>query len=84
MTLAQAAAKSWTRPLRARIEQVDEEVIGQDARPIGDTPFRPAAIGAEHPQAADEHRQFRPVSRSSCALSISASSGAMNCGPVLR
>ena len=67
-------------PLRAHVEQVDEEVVGQLARRLGeDAVLRAAGIGAEHAQAADQHGHLRRRQRSNCARSTSASSGAMNC-----
>ena len=47
-------------PSRAHVEQVDEEVVGELARPIGeDAVPRPAGIGAERPHAAEQHRHLR-------------------------
>ena len=47
-------------PLGAHVEQVHEEVVGQRPRPVGEdaVPGLPG-VGAEDPQAADEHRHLR-------------------------
>src|SRR6185312_10395431 len=48
------------RPLVTHVEQVDEEVVGQLTFLLGqDAVFRTARIGAEHAQAADQHRHLR-------------------------
>ena len=47
-------------PRRAHVEQVDEEVVGELARPVGeDAVLRAAVVGAEHAQAADQHGHLR-------------------------
>ena len=47
-------------PLRAHIEQVDEEVVGQRPRPLGEDAVGGApGVGAEHAQAADQNRHLR-------------------------
>ena len=44
----------------AGLQQVDEEVVGQHARTVGEDPQLGAAdVGAQHPQAADQHRHLR-------------------------
>ena len=51
-------------PFRAHVEQVDEEVVGQRPRLLGeDAVLGAAGIGAEHAQAADEHRHLRSGQR---------------------
>jgi len=61
--LAVAAFISAVRgrmPLRAHVEQVDEEVVGERAYLGGeDAVLGLAGIGAEHAQAADQHRHLR-------------------------
>jgi hypothetical protein len=56
--------------LRAHVEQVDEEVVGQRLRPLGeDAVLGLPGIGAQDAQAADENRhlgrrqrqQLRPI-----------------------
>ncbi|MNH13001.1 hypothetical protein D3C79_725600 [compost metagenome] len=47
-------------PLHPHIQQVAEEVIAQGARLVGEHAVLAAAmVGAQHPQAADQHGQFR-------------------------
>src|SRR6059036_739681 len=47
-------------PLRAHVEQVHEEVVGQRFRPLGeDAVLRPSDVGVQDAHAADEHRQLR-------------------------
>ena len=46
-------------PLRAHVEQVDEEVVGQRLGARGeDAVFLAVGVGAEDAQAADEHRHL--------------------------
>ena len=46
-------------PLRAHVEQVDEEVGRQHARLVGEhAVLAAAAVGAQHAQAADQHRHL--------------------------
>ncbi len=47
-------------PFGAHVQQVHEEVVGQRPRPVGEdaVPGLPG-VGAEGPQAADEHRHLR-------------------------
>ena len=57
--LEHVLAASDRPPLRAHVEQVHEEVVGQRPRPVGeDAVARPADVGAEDPQAPDEHRHL--------------------------
>ena len=47
-------------PARAHVQQMDEEVVGQLARPVREhTVLRPAVIGTQNAQAADQHRHLR-------------------------
>ena len=47
-------------PFRAHVEQVDEEVVGQRPRLLGeDAVLGPSGVGAEDAQAADENRHLR-------------------------
>src|SRR5260370_15390457 len=57
-------------PLRAHVEQVHEEVVGQRFRPLGEnTVLCPSGVGVQDAHAADEHRhlgrgqrqQLRPI-----------------------
>ena len=58
--LVHVLARLGHLPLRAHVQQVDEEVVGQDLGPIGEhTVLRAAVVGAERAQAADEHRHLR-------------------------
>ncbi len=42
-------------PLRAHVQQVDEKVIGQRLRALGQNAMgRAVDVGAKHPQAADQ------------------------------
>src|SRR5439155_713273 len=51
-------------PLRAHIEQVDEEVVRQSPRPLGeDAVLGLPEICAEDTQATEEHGHFRPGQR---------------------
>ena len=62
-------------PLRAHVEQVHEEVVGQRFRPLGeDAVLRTAGVGAEDAQAADEHRHFGRGQGQQLRLSISSAS----------
>jgi hypothetical protein len=50
--------------LRAHVEQVDKEIVGQSPRLFGeDAVLGLTGIGAEHTQAAEEHGHLRPGQR---------------------
>ena len=55
-------------PFRAHVEQVDEEVVGQRSRPLGEHAVLGAAgIGAKDTQAADQNRESQARSASATA-----------------
>ena len=46
-------------PLRAHVEQVDEEVVRQRLGPVGEHAVaEPPVVGVQHPHAADQHRHL--------------------------
>ncbi len=56
-------------PLRAHVEQVDEEVVGQRAGPVGEHAVRGAVgIDVDRAQAADQRRQLRRGERQKLRL----------------
>jgi hypothetical protein len=52
----------------AHVEQVDEEVVGQHAGPLVNTPCADRRVGAQHAQAADQHRHLRRGQRQQLRL----------------
>src|SRR5205085_2450052 len=68
-------------PLRAHVEQVDEEVVRQRLRPLGEDAVRGfPSICAEDAQATDEYRHLRgAVKVSNCARSTNSSSADKRC-----
>src|SRR6266851_7613246 len=56
-------------PLRAHVEQVHEEVVGQHFRPLGkDDVFRLSEVGVQGAHAADENRHLRRGQRQQLRL----------------
>ena len=58
-TLVHVLGRGGRPPLRAHVEQVHEEVVGQRPGPVGEDAVRGLpVVGVQRPHAADEHRHL--------------------------